>query len=211
MTQLTFEAKKEKAQKMLVRLKELFPKATSALNYSNNWEFLVAVIMSAQTTDAMVNRVTEKLFKKYPTLHDYVHANPEEFEKDIHSVNFHRNKTRNILATAKIVQEKFHGEIPHTMEELISLPGVGRKTANVILGNAFNAPVGIAVDTHVQRLSNIYGLTSHDDPKKIEQDLMKIIPKEDWTNFTHLMIWYGRTYCPARKHDHGKCPLTLLV
>jgi endonuclease-3 len=206
----SLQYKKQKVAKILKKLKELFPGAKTILNYSNTWEFLVAVILSAQTTDKMVNKVTEKLFKKYPMLKDYVSANPVEFERDIHSVNFHHNKALNILKTAKIIHEQYKGEIPHTMEELIQLPGVGRKTANVILGNAFKAPVGIAVDTHVHRLTRLLGLTTHDNPAKIEQDLIKIVPREDWTAFTHLMIAYGRTYCPARKHDHQKCPLSHL-
>ena len=198
---------KQKAKEMIAKLKELFPNVKSALNYSNNWEFLVAVIMSAQTTDKQVNKVTEKLFKKYPKLEDYVKASLTTFDNDINSVNFHNNKAKNILATAKVIKEKYHGEIPATMEELTSLPGVGRKTANVIIGNVFGKPEGIAVDTHVRRLAKLYGLTDQTDPVKIEKDLMEVVPKEDWTNFTHLMIEYGRTYCPARKHDHSKCPL----
>jgi len=198
---------KQKAKEMIAKLKELFPNVKSALNYSNNWEFLVAVIMSAQTTDKQVNKVTEKLFKKYPKLEDYVKASLTTFDNDINSVNFHNNKAKNILATAKVIKEKYHGEIPATMEELTSLPGVGRKTANVIIGNVFGKPEGIAVDTHVRRLAKLYGLTDQTDPVKIEKDLMEVVPKEDWTKFTHLMIEYGRTYCPARKHDHSKCPL----
>jgi endonuclease-3 len=208
MKQLSLVEKKQRVGKIIRKLKELFPLVKSALNYSNNWEFLVAVILSAQTTDKMVNRVTENLFKKYLTLEDYIDADPKIFERDIHSVNFHRNKTKNILCTATIIKNKYKGKIPETMEDLISLPGVGRKTANVILGNAFNKPMGIAVDTHVKRLTKLLGLTSYDDPHKIEKDLQKIVPKEDWTKFTHLMIEYGRNYCPARKHDHSKCPLS---
>ncbi len=204
----TLNKKQEHVNKILSNLKDLFPNVKSALNYSNNWEFLVAVVMSAQTTDKQVNKVTEKLFKKYPKLSDYVNTNLHELEKDISSVNFYLNKAKNILATAKIISEKYLGEIPSTMEELISLPGVGRKTANVIIGNVFGKREGIAVDTHVRRLARLYGLTENEDPVKIEQDLMKIVPKEDWTKFTHLMIEYGRTYCPARKHDHINCPLS---
>jgi endonuclease-3 len=202
--------RQEKAKGMIAKLKQLFPNVKTALNYSNNWEFLVAVILSAQTTDKQVNVVTEKLFKNYPKLSDYTKTSLDQFKKDIHSVNFYNNKAKNILETAKIIQEKYKGQLPSTLNELITLPGVGRKTANVIMGNVFGKSEGIAVDTHVRRLSKLYGLTDNDDPAKIEQDLMQIVPKEDWTKFTHLMIEYGRTYCPARKHDHATCPLTSL-
>lgn len=211
MRSLNLENKSNRTKNIIAELKKLFPAVKTALNYSNNWEFLVAVIMSAQTTDKMVNRVTEKLFVKYPTIPDYVKAVPSEFEQDIHSVNFYRNKAKNILATATIVQQQYHGTIPQTMEELISLPGVGRKTANVILGNAFNKPQGIAVDTHVKRLAKLFNLTKSSDAVKIELELMKIVPKEDWTTFTHLMIEYGRTYCSARKHDHATCPINVFM
>jgi endonuclease-3 len=204
------KVRKEKAQKMIEKLKQLFPNAKSALNYSNNWEFLVAVMLSPQTTDKLVNKVTESLFKKYPELSDYVKTDVNEFDKYIHSVNYHHTKAKNILATAKIIQEKYHGRLPHTIAEMTEFPGVGRKIANVVVGNLFGKPEGIAVDTHVRRLSKLYGLTDSTDPKKIEQDLMEIIPPDDWTQFTHLMIEYGRTYCPARKHDHVNCPLTQL-
>lgn len=198
---------KDKAVIIVRELKKLFPNAKIVLKYSNHWELLVAVILSAQCTDRMVNIVTEKLFKKYKTLDHYVRAGLGEFEQDIRSTGFYRNKTKHILAAAKIIKERFHGKVPNTMEELLSLPGVARKTANVVLGNAFGIVEGIAVDTHVRRLSKLYGLTNHDDPKKIEQDLMKILPKNDWFKFTYLMIEYGRKYCPAKKHDHQNCPL----
>ena len=199
------------AGKIIQKLKKLFPRAKIVLNYSNNWELLVAVILSAQCTDKMVNKVTEKLFRKYKTLSDYVKADPKEFEKDIRSTGFFRNKAKNILATAKIIKEKYKGEVPNTMKELLTLPGVARKTANVVLGNAYGIYEGIAVDTHVRRLSKLYGLTDENDPDKIEQDLMKIIPKKDWFKFTYLMIDYGRKYCPARRHDHKNCPLTKII
>ncbi len=201
--------KKEKALQIISELKKLLPEVKSALNYSNNWEFLVAVILSAQTTDKQVNKVTETLFQKYPNQSDYANAPLAEFEKDISSVNFYHNKAKNIVATAKIVNERYNGEIPESMEELLSLPGVGRKTANVIIGNIFGKPQGIAVDTHVRRLTKLLGLTDNTDPAKIEKDLMEIIPKEDWTKLTHLLIEYGRKYCTARKHDHKNCPLFL--
>ncbi|MBI3366290.1 endonuclease III, partial [Candidatus Roizmanbacteria bacterium] len=138
---------------------------------------------------------------------DYIKADIKEFEQDVRSTGFYHNKAKNILATAKIIKETFKGQVPHTMNELLSLRGVARKTANVVLGNAFGIVEGIAVDTHVRRLSQLYGFTNNDDPNKIEQDLMKILPKNDWFKFTYLMIEYGRKYCPAKKHDHVHCPL----
>lgn len=205
------EAKKKRAKKIIEKLKKFFPNAKIVLKYSNNWELLVAVMLSAQCTDKMVNKVTEKLFKKYKTLDDYVKADKSEFEKDIKSCGFYKNKTKNILTTAKMIKEKFSGKVPNTMKDLLSLRGVARKTANVVLGNAFGIYEGIAVDTHVRRLSKLYGLTTHDNPDKIEQDLLKIVPKKDWFAFTYLMIEYGRKYCPARKHNHQNCSLVKLV
>lgn len=202
--------RKKLAKEIIKKLKGLFPNAKIVLNYSNTFELLVSVILSAQCTDKMVNRVTEKLFNKYKTLDDYVNAEPKEFEKDIRPTGFFRNKTNNILAAAKIIKDKFQGRVPNKMKDLLSLPGVARKTANVVLGNAYGIVEGIAVDTHVRRLSKLYGLTDHNYPDKIEQDLMKIIPKKDWFKFTYLMIEYGRKYCPARKHDHKNCPLVFI-
>ncbi|MCR4330539.1 MAG: endonuclease III [Patescibacteria group bacterium] len=199
--------RKEKARKVLRELKRLIPNAKMALRYSNNWELLVAVILSAQCTDKKVNEVTEKLFKKYKKLDDYVNARNSEFEKDIYSTGFYRNKTKNILASAKLVKETFGGKIPNTMEAILTLPGVSRKTANVVLGNAYGVVEGIAVDTHVIRLSRLLGLSTEKDPKKIEQDLMQILPKKEWFTFTYYLIEYGRNYCPAKRHDHAKCPV----
>ncbi len=193
--------RKIKALKVIKALKKLFPNAKIALKYSNPWELLVAVVLSAQCTDKKVNEVTEKLFKKYQTFDDYLKANPKEFERDIKSINFYKNKAKNILATAKIIKEKFKGKVPKTMEDLLSLPGIARKSANIILGNAYGIVEGIAVDTHVRRLSKKFGLTSHDDPEKIEKDLMQILPKKEWFDFTYRMIEYGRKICPARKHN----------
>lgn len=192
-------------------LKKLFPKVEIMLQYSNNFELLVAVILSAQCTDKMVNKVTEKLFKKYKKLDDYVNADPKEFEKDIHSTGFFRNKTKNILAAAKIFQKEFKRKIPKTMEEMITIPGVGRKTANVVLGTAHGVYEGIAVDTHVKRLSKKFGLTNKNDPNKIEQDLMKIVPKKDWFHFTYLLIEYGRNYSPARKVKDESDPVSKAI
>lgn len=201
------DIKKERAKKILTTLKKLFPKAGMMLHYDNNWELLVSVVLSAQCTDKKVNEVTEKLFKKYRTLDDYVHANSREFERDIYSTGFYKNKAKNILAAAKILKEQFGGKVPNTMEEILTLPGVARKTANVVLGNAYGVVEGIAVDTHVRRIANILGLTKSDNPIIIERDLMAIIPKKDWFKTTYLFIEYGRKYCPAKKHDHAHCPL----
>ena len=205
------EKRKKIINKIIPKLKQLLPDAKIVLEYSNNWELMVAVILSAQCTDKMVNKVTDKLFKKYKTLADYVKADSKEFENDIRSTGFFRNKTKNILATARSIKEKFKGKVPKTMKDLLTLPGVARKTANVVLGNAFAIYEGIAVDTHVRRLAKLYGLTDHADPDKIEQDLMKIVPKKDWFKFTYLMIDYGRKYCSARKHDHKNCPLITIL
>lgn len=206
-----FLERKKRAAKIVTGLKKLFPKAEIALKFGNNWELLVAVELSAQCTDKKVNEVTEKLFKKYRTLDDYVRANPKEFERDIHSAGFYRNKTKNILAAAKMVKGKFGGKLPKTMEEMLEIPGVARKTANVVLGNAYGVVEGIAVDTHVKRLARALGLTDHADPVKIERDLMALIPKKAWFSFTYRLINYGRTYCVARPHDHKSCPLTKFV
>ncbi|MDO8536680.1 MAG: endonuclease III [bacterium] len=199
---------KLRVRRILKVLKKLFPNAKIVLRYHNNWELLVAVELSAQCTDKKVNEVTEKLFKKYPRLDDYVRVRPKEFEKDIKSTGFFRSKAKNILAAAKIVKNKFHGKLPRTMTEMVTIPGVGRKSANVILGNAYGVVEGIAVDTHVRRLSKLLGLTKHNDPIKIERDLMQIVPKKDWFKITYLLIDYGRKYCTARPHDHENCPLS---
>ena len=210
MTSAQLAERKKRVTKIVRALKKLLPHAKITLKYDSNWELLVAVILSAQCTDKKVNEVTEQLFKKYRTLDDYVRANPKEFEQDIKSTGFYRNKARNILAAAKIVKEKFAGQIPRTMNEILILPGVARKTANVVLGNAYGVVEGIAVDTHVRRLTKKLGLTKYEDPKKIERDLMAILPKREWFDFTYRMIDYGRKYCPARPHDHVNCPLRKL-
>lgn len=204
--------RKQKAREVVRKLKKLFPKAKIALNYANNWELLVAVILSAQCTDKKVNEVTAKLFKKYRALDDYVKASAnrrtiKEFEQDIRSTGFYHNKAKNILAAAKIVKEKYEGKIPNTMQEMLALPGVARKTANVVLGNAYGVVEGIAVDTHVKRLSKKLGLTVHTDPNKIEKDLMALLSKKEWFDFTYRLIEYGRKYCPAKPHKHDQCPI----
>ena len=199
--------RKARAKEISKILKKLFPKAKIMLRYSNNWELLVAVQLSAQCTDKKANEVTPALFKKYRALDDYVRADRKEFEKAIYQTGFYRNKSRNILSAAKVIKEKFHGKLPRTMAEMITIPGVGRKSANVILGNAYGVVEGIAVDTHVKRLSRVLALSDHTTPEKIERDLMAIIPRKDWFATTYRLIEYGRKYCPARPHNHLRCPL----
>jgi endonuclease-3 len=200
--------RKRRAQQIVRVLKRLYTHPKTALHFKNPWQLLVAVILSAQCTDKKVNEVTKKLFKKYRTLEDYVRANPRAFEQDIHATGFFRAKTKSILTTAKMIKEKFHGRVPRTMREMLTLRGVARKTANVVLGTAYGVVEGIAVDTHVRRLARLHGLTLHTDPVKIEQDLMQLLPRSEWLNFNHRLVQYGRDYCPARAHDHRKCPLS---
>jgi endonuclease-3 len=199
--------RRARATQIHLELTKLFPHAGMMLNFSNHWELVLAVSLSAQCTDKKVNEVTEKLFKKYPTLNDYLTADLKEFERDIFQTGFYHQKAKNALAAARVLHDRFGGVVPNTMEELMELPGVGRKTANVVLGNAFGIAVGIAVDTHVNRLARVFGLTKNTDPEKIEQDLMKIIPQEEWFQTTYLYIEYGRRYCIARPHAHENCPV----
>jgi len=201
MRSATLEERKKRVKKMIVVLKKRFPDAKISLRYSSNWELLVAVMLSQQCTDKKVNEVTSRLFKKYKTLDDYVRAIPSEFEKDIFETGFYRNKTKHILAAARMVKEKFRGRMPKTMTDMLAIPGVARKTANVVLGNAYGVVEGIAVDTHVRRIALKFDLATHDDPVRIERQLMEIIPKKDWFLVTSLFIEYGRKVCPARKHD----------
>ena len=189
------------------RLKAQFPDAQTELDWTNPLELLVATILSAQTTDVRVNAVTQTLFDKYRTAADYAEADPAELEQDIRPTGFYRNKARSLQGMARALVEEHGGEVPRTMPELVALPGVGRKTANVVLGNAFGVDEGIVVDTHVRRVSNRLGLTDEQDPEKIERDLMAVVPKEDWTVFSHLMIFHGRRICKARKPDCPSCPL----
>ena len=194
--------------KILPILKQMYPDAKCALNHRTPLELLVATILSAQCTDMRVNIVTKDLFRKYRTAADYARAPQERFEKEIQSTGFFRNKTKSIRAMAAKLVEKHGGKVPQTMEELVALAGVGRKTANVVLGNAFDQNVGIVVDTHVTRVSNRLALTSHKvDAVKIEKDLMEIVPQEDWTLFSHLLIHHGRNICQARKPRCEECPL----
>lgn len=202
------EERKKRAQIINKKLKGLFPDAKIALNYSNNWELLVAVVLSAQCTDARVNMVTKELFNKYKTLGDYAGVSQREFEQDIRSTGFYRNKAKNIRAAAQRVQNEYGGEVPDTMEELLTLPGVARKTANIILSNAFGKNEGIAVDTHVRRFAIRFDLSDYTDPVRIERDLMELLPQKDWKQFNHALVLYGREVCPARKHDCASHPLT---
>ena len=197
---------KNKAEKIVRELRKLFPQTKPSLDYNDPWQLLVAVILSARNTDKKVNEVTKALFKKYKTIENYKNADLKELEKDLSNLGLFRQKAKFIKQTAKIIDEKYNGNIPKTMEELISLPGVGRKTANIILGRLYGVVEGIAVYTHVTRLSRLFGLTKNKDSNKIEQDLMKILPKKEWSDFTNLMIAYGRKYCPARC-KHNSCPL----
>lgn len=189
-------------------LKKLFPETKTELRYANPWELLVAVELSAQCTDAMVNKVTPALFSRYKTVREYAAADPKEFEQLIFKTGFYKNKTKNILAAAKLISERFGGKIPETMEEILTVPGVARKTANVVLGNAFGVVEGIAVDTHVRRFAIRFDLSDHTDPVRIEKDLMLLLPKKEWFAFTYRIIEYGRKICPARKHDCTEHPLT---
>ena len=191
-------------------LKTLYPYPIIALNYSNTWELLVAVILSAQCTDVRVNMVTKKLFVQYQTIASYRDAPQVDMERAVYQCGFYRNKAKNIRGAAKIIIEKYGGEVPQTMEELLLIPGVARKTANVILSNAFQKHEGIAVDTHVRRFAIRFNLTDFKDPKRIERDLMQIMPQSEWWGFNHRLVHYGRDYCPARKHDCILHPLTSL-
>lgn len=192
---------------VLGRLKAEYPDAHCALSFQSPYQLLVATILSAQCTDVRVNMVTPALFKKYPTVHELARADQGELEEMIKSTGFFRNKTKSLLGMARAVVADHDGALPRSMDELRALPGVGRKTANVVLGNAFGMNEGVTVDTHVTRLSRLLGLTRHTDPEKIEQDLIKVIPREDWTIFSHLLIEHGRTVCIARRPQHEKCVL----
>lgn len=200
----------EKARRMLIELKKLFPKAQTALEYSNPWELLVAVILSARNTDKKVNEVTDKLFMKYKTIDDYNNADLSNLEKDLSQLGLFRQKAKFVKETARIVSEEYSGVIPRDMQSLIKLPGVGRKTANIVLGNVYGIVQGIAVDTHVTRLSRLFGLTENSNPDKIEKDLMEILPKDEWFDFTNRMIAYGRKYCHAHC-KHLDCPLRKFI
>ena len=196
---------------MLKALEKRNPKARIALNYQNLIQLLVAVILSAQCTDKKVNEVTAELFKRYKTVEDFAKANPKVFEQEIKSTGFYRVKARNIISAAKMIRDKYGGKLPRAIEEMVKLPGVGRKTANVVLGNAYGIVEGVAVDTHVRRLARHFNWTKENDPDKIEQDLMKLWPKKYWPKGTYLLIDYGRTICTAHKCRCGEFYLKSFV
>ena len=192
---------------VVARLKEAYPDARTELDWENPLQLLVATILSAQSTDVRVNQVTKGLFERYRTAEDYAGADPLLLEEEIRSVGFFRNKARSLMGMARALIEEHGGEVPRTMEELVRLPGVGRKTANVVLGNAFSVNEGVVVDTHVRRVSGRLGLTAHHDPEKIERDLLKVVPEEERTLFSHLLIFHGRRVCKSRKPDCPECVL----
>lgn len=196
----------KRVKEIIKILSKEIPDSRIALRFSNPLELLIATILSAQCTDVKVNQVTEVLFKKYRSAKDYANANLTEFEEDIRPTGFYRNKAKSIQKCCQDLVARFGGEVPKALEDLVTLPGVGRKTANVILGNAFGIP-GIVVDTHVQRVSQRIGLTKNDDPVKIEFDLMEIVPKEEWTHFSNLLIWHGRRACVAKKPLCEQCSI----
>jgi endonuclease-3 len=198
---------KERIKPLLRRLKKSYPEAGCSLRHADPLELLVATILSAQCTDKRVNEVTKTLFREYKSAADYADADPEVFEDQIRSTGFFRNKTKSIINMAQALVDRFGGEVPDSMEELVKLPGVGRKTANVVLGNAFGVDEGIVVDTHVKRISNRLKLTRNQDPAKIEQDLTKLVPKKDWTLWPHLLIHHGRAVCVARTPKCDDCSL----
>lgn len=197
----------QRTEKIIEFLEKEYPNVKTALSYSNPLEILVATMLSAQTTDVAVNKVTKTLFKKYRTSEDYANADIKELEQDIHSTGFYHNKARNLQKCCQLLIEKFHSQVPKTMEELIELPGIARKTANIVLYNAYNIIAGIAVDTHVRRLSERLGLTRQKDQNKIEKDLMQITPKEKWMLLTDLLIFHGRQICIAKKPKCKACIL----
>ena len=197
----------ERIQEILKRLDQQYPDVTCALQHKSAWELLVATILSAQATDVRVNMVTPEIFKKYPTVEAFAALKPEQLEPDIRSTGFFRNKSKSVVGAAKKIMSDFGGQVPDDMEKILTLPGVARKTANVVLGTWFGKAEGVVVDTHVHRISRRLELTRNDDPKKIEQDLMKIIPRDRWTLFSHQIIWHGRKLCIARSPRCAECPL----
>jgi endonuclease-3 len=196
---------KARATEVNKRLEKKYPDAKCSLDFTNPFELLIATILSAQSTDVRVNIVTKSLFRKYPNAQAFANAGQVEMEKDVRQTGFFRNKAKAVINCSKAIVERHGGEVPRTMEELTALPGVGRKTANVVLGNAFQTPVGIVVDTHVSRVSGRLGLTANSDPEKIEQDLMPLLPRAKWTGFSHRLIYHGRETCIARKPQCAVC------
>jgi endonuclease-3 len=197
----------DRVGKILRKLAASYGEAECALVHSNPLELLVATILSAQCTDARVNLVTKELFKRYKSAKDFADADLKDLEQAVRSAGFYRNKAKSIRGAARLLREKHGGEVPATMEELLELPGVARKTANVVLGTWFRNASGVVVDTHVRRIARRLQLTREQDPKKIEQDLMKLLPVEEWIGFSHRLIWHGRRICAARKPKCGECPL----
>jgi endonuclease-3 len=204
------EALKRRCGRIIAILKKEYPQARTRLEHADALQLLIATILAAQCTDDRVNVVTKGLFSKYRTAADFAAADQAQLEEEVRTTGFFRNKAKNIRAAAAKIVNEFSGKVPDTMEGLLALPGVARKTANIVLGNAFGKNEGIAVDTHVIRLAGRLGLSKHDDPVKIEQDLMPIVPREDWTVFTHLLIFHGRAVCTARKPDCPPCKLNKL-
>lgn len=199
--------KKKKVLEIMRRLKKEYPDIRTALHFKTPFELLAATILSAQATDALVNKITEGLFKQYRTVADFAKVSLSELEENVRSINFYKTKAKHIKACAEIIMKKYNGNVPKSMEELTELPGVARKTANIVLSNAFGINEGIAVDTHVKRVSQRLKLTEHTDPVKIERDLMAITPKEEWSNLSHLLIFHGRKICIARAPKHRDCVL----
>lgn len=198
---------KEKVKLVLERLSKLFPNARTALNWSNPLELLVAVVLSAQCTDERVNQVTKSLFKKYQTVADYAKAKQEELEQDIKPTGFYRNKAKNIIGAAQLILEKFNGQVPSNMADILTLPGVARKTGSIVLAEAYGVIAGVPVDTHVRRVSQRLSLAETDEPNKIEQQLMQLVPQTEWYHFASLLIWHGRLTCIARKPNCANCVL----
>lgn len=199
--------RKQRLERILTALDGLYPSATCALNHHSPWELLVATILSAQCTDKRVNEVTPGLFAKYPTIEDMANANQAEVAEDIRSTGFFNNKSKSLIGAARKILADFDGKVPRTMDEFLKVPGAARKTANVVLGTAYGLATGVVVDTHVQRVTRRLDLTKNEDPQKIEQDLMKVLPKERWILFSHQVIHFGRNICVARKPRCGECPL----
>jgi len=200
----------ERIAEILARLDQLYPNVTCALNHASAWELLVATILSAQSTDVNVNRVTPELFRKYPTVQHFAALTSEQLEPDVRSTGFFRNKSKSVVGAAKKIVSDFGGEVPDEMDKLLTLPGVARKTANVVLGTWFKQAVGVVVDTHVTRIARRLELTENSDPAKIEQDLMNVIPRDKWILFAHQIIWHGRKLCVARRPKCVDCPLETL-
>ncbi len=200
----------QRVEAILAKLDEAYGNATCELKHENAFQLLISTILSAQCTDVRVNQVAETLYKKYPDPEAFAYAAPSELEQDIRPTGFFRNKTKSVMGASKTILEKFGGQVPRTMEEILTLPGVARKTGNVVLGTAFGIASGVVVDTHVLRLSNRLDLSRNEDPKKVEQDLMKIIPQEKWIQFSHQLIWHGRRVCHARKPKCIECNMESL-